>query len=85
MAIIRAELVQSGLPQLGGYGQVTQKNNVYDILAEEYDDLRNLTEAGTGSMGYTRVAVDGNRKWCKNTDGNWDPVDAEDSGGGEEP
>lgn len=85
MAIIRAELVQNGLPQLGGYGQMTQVNNVYDILAEEYDDLYNLAEAGVGSMAYTRQADDGNRRWVKNVDGNWVPVDAEDSDGGGTP
>ena len=78
MAIIRAELVQSGLPQLGANGQATQVNNVFDILAEEYDDLRDFAEAGVGSMAYTRQADDGNRRWVKNTDGNWDPVDADD-------
>lgn len=73
MAILRVELVENGKPQLDGYGN-TFVENVYDILADEKDDLEALTSAGVGSMAYTRQAESGNQKWVL-TDGGWEAVD----------
>lgn len=73
MAILRVELVENGKPQLDGYGN-TAVQNVYDILADEFDDLEALTSAGVGSMAYTRQASDGNQKWVL-TENGWEAVD----------
>lgn len=72
MAILRVEVIENGLPQLDGYSNATVQN-VYDILADEYDDLAALHAAGVGSMAYTRQAESGNQRWVKTGTG-WEPI-----------